>query len=127
MNYKNLLRVILLTILVVASYFVGEWKGIEKGVAIASVYSQSGRSADTANMAALLLGFSRRGQQEKMYEFGESILIKDLDTYNQIQNSLPDNLKEIYGSKTQETLSVMIDSPIFSTTTEYVGTYIESE
>ncbi|MCX2781080.1 hypothetical protein [Microbulbifer thermotolerans] len=64
MPYKSIIRSGVVIFLVVAAYYVGEQRGFKRGVEISAVFASSGRSADEANMIALLLGYARRGNSE---------------------------------------------------------------
>ncbi|WP_444932879.1 hypothetical protein [Microbulbifer sp. JTAC008] len=75
MPYKSIIRSVVVIFLVVAAYYVGEHRGFNRGVEISAVFSSSGRSVDEANMIALLLGYARRGEEEKMYEWGEKFIV----------------------------------------------------
>ncbi|MBB5213123.1 hypothetical protein [Microbulbifer hydrolyticus] len=125
MAYKNIIRVVVIICLVVAAYFAGEQRGLERGIEISAVFTQSGRSADQANMIALLLGFSRRGEEEKMYEWGERFIVQNIDNYNNIQSTLEKESTPIKDTAIYELLDVMVNSSPSTTTEAYIETYIE--
>ncbi|WP_231759937.1 hypothetical protein [Microbulbifer elongatus] len=125
MPYKNIVRIVVVVCLVVAAYFAGEQRGLKRGVEISAVFAQSGRSVDQANMIALLLGFSRRGEEEKMYEWGEKLIVQDMDTYNNIQTTLEEKSASIKDTEIYELLDVMVNSFPYATTEAYMETYIE--
>ena len=125
MAYKNIIRVVVIICLVVAAYFAGEQRGLERGIEISAVFTQSGRSADQANMIALLLGFSRRGEEEKMYEWGERFIAQNIDNYNNIQSTLEKESTPIKDTAIYELLDVMVNSSPSTTTEAYIETYIE--
>ncbi|WP_226649583.1 hypothetical protein [Microbulbifer variabilis] len=125
MPYKNIIRIVVVVCLVVAAYFTGEQRGLERGIEISAVFTQSGRSVDQANMIALLLGFSRRGEEEKMYEWGEKFIVQNMDTYNNIQTTLETESVSIKDTELYELLDVMVNSFPYATTEAYMETYIE--
>ncbi|MCA0895121.1 hypothetical protein [Microbulbifer agarilyticus] len=126
MPYKNIIRIVVVVCLVVAAYFTGEQRGLKRGVEISAVFTQSGRSVDQANMIALLLGFSRRGEEEKMYEWGDKFIVQNMNTYNNIQTALETESASIKGTELYELLDVMVNSFPYATTKDYIETYIES-
>ncbi|MFS1526320.1 hypothetical protein ACL7TT_19855 [Microbulbifer sp. 2304DJ12-6] len=98
---------------------------MKQGIEISVVFTQSGRSADEANMIALLLGFSRRGEEEKMYEWGEKFIVQNIRTYNNIQATLDTASTSIKNTELYEPLEVMVNSFPSSTTEAYIEKYIE--
>lgn len=126
MPYKNIIRILVVVCLVVAAYFTGEHRGLKRGIGISAVFTQSGRSVDQANMIALLLGFSRRGEEEKMYEWGEKFIVQNMDIYNNIQTTLDAESASIKDTELYDLLDVMVNSFPSSTTEDYIETYIEA-
>ncbi|QFT53919.1 hypothetical protein FIU95_04970 [Microbulbifer sp. THAF38] len=66
MPYTNFIRSLVVFCLVVTAYLTGEHRGLKRGIEISVVLIQSGCSADQAKMITLLLGFSRRGEEENV-------------------------------------------------------------
>ncbi|WNZ58233.1 hypothetical protein QT397_13130 [Microbulbifer sp. MKSA007] len=126
MPYKSIIRSVVVIFLVVAAYYVGEHRGFNRGVEISAVFSSSGRSVDEANMIALLLGYARRGEEEKMYEWGEKFIVQNMDTYNSVQSVLATESAAIKDTKLYDVLDVMVNSYPHSTTEDYIETYIKA-
>ncbi|MCA0902211.1 hypothetical protein [Microbulbifer agarilyticus] len=118
----------LLTIFVIVgmygSYLIGEYHGIKKGVEITTVFSISGRSAEQANMLSLMLSLSRRGEKEKMYEWGEKFLVSSVETHMMIQSELQDETKSLKDSDSLKTLQAMVDETIYESTQSYIDKYL---
>ncbi|AMX01251.1 hypothetical protein A3224_00460 [Microbulbifer thermotolerans] len=126
MPYKSIIRSGVVIFLVVAAYYVGEQRGFKRGIEISAVFASSGRSADEANMIALLLGYARRGEEEKMYEWGEKFIVQNMDTYNSLQSVLATESAAIKGTRLYDVLDLMVNSYPYSTTEYYIETYIEA-
>ncbi|MCX2832958.1 hypothetical protein [Microbulbifer thermotolerans] len=120
MPYKSIIRSGVVIFLVVAAYYVGEQRGFKRGVEISAVFASSGRSADEANMIALLLGYARRGEEEKMYEWGEKFIVQNMDTYNSLQSVLATESAAIKGTRLYDVLDLMVNSYPYSTTEYYI-------
>ncbi|WP_444936429.1 hypothetical protein ACJJIW_00220 [Microbulbifer sp. JMSA004] len=126
MPYKNIIRSVVVIFLVVAAYYVGEHRGFKRGVEISAVFASSGRSVDEANMIALLLGYARRGEEEKMYEWGEKFIVQNMDTYNSLQRVLATESAATKDTKLYDMLDLMVNSYPHSITEDYIETYIEA-
>ncbi|MDP5211138.1 hypothetical protein [Microbulbifer sp. 2205BS26-8] len=106
------------------AYYVGENRGFKRGIEITAVYSISGNSVDQANALALVLGFARLGQDEKMYEWGDKFILDRMKTYSEIQSSLPEGVVSNLNVEEREFLDGMIDSKPANATIFYIYTYL---
>ncbi len=60
-----------------------------------------------------------------MYEWGEKLIVQDMDTYNNIQTTLEEKSASIKDTEIYELLDVMVNSFPYATTEAYMETYIE--
>jgi len=123
--YKKIVVTAFVFSAVLGSYFLGQYQGVKKGVDVAAVFAISGRSAEQANMLALMLSMSRRGDQEKMYEWGEKFLVQNIETHNMIQNELKEKSAFLKGSDPYKTLDAMVDTILMPSTDYYMKNYID--